>query len=203
MTTSTCGCGCGSTSQLGAHGAQGRPRSFPRQLITPVELTLEQQYFRDKLRRHNRHMHGWGVACGAQVCQVIDSATRTVRPWMVTVQPGYVLGPYGDEILIDQPQAIDLRTAGAGGGGDLPEAGDPWCHQVMVQRQAGPLYVAVSYRETMCRQVRVKPTGCGWDDSQCEDSRWHDGFEIGVLTQLPAILQTPPSFDNPLKGAAR
>ncbi len=28
-----------------------RPRYFPRQLITPVEMTLEQTYFRDKLRR--------------------------------------------------------------------------------------------------------------------------------------------------------
>jgi hypothetical protein len=199
MTTSNCGCGCGSTPEPCAHGTQERPRYFPRQLITPVELTLEQQYFRDKLRRHNRLMHGWGVACGAQVCQVTDPTTGTLQPWMVTVQPGYVLGPYGDEILIGQPQAIDLRTAGTGG--DLPQAGDPWCGQVPVARQAGPLYVAVSYQETMCRQVRVQPTGCGCDDSQCEYSRWRDGFEIGVLAQSPAAQQAAPGAADLFQGA--
>ena len=44
-----------------------RPRYYGRQLITADDLTLEQDYFRDKLRRHNRLLHGWGVVCGAQV----------------------------------------------------------------------------------------------------------------------------------------
>ena len=44
------------------------PRYYPRQLITPDDLTLEQNYFRDRLRRHNRLLHGWGVVCGALVC---------------------------------------------------------------------------------------------------------------------------------------
>src|SRR5579864_4392637 len=113
MNTSTCACGCTATSQLCDHGTLERPRYFPRQLITPVELTLEQHYFRDKLRRHNRLLHGWGVACGAQVCLVTDPITRDLKPWTVSVQPGYILGPYGDEILIDQAQVIDLRTSGA------------------------------------------------------------------------------------------
>jgi hypothetical protein len=79
-------------------------------------------------------------------------------------------------------------------------AGDPWCTQVLVQPAAGPLYVAVRYQETMCRQVRVQPTGCGCDDAQCEYSRWRDGFEIAVLSANPSTSQPPPSFDALFKG---
>ena len=35
-------------------GAIERPRFFPRQLVTPDDLTLGQDYFRNKLRRLTR-----------------------------------------------------------------------------------------------------------------------------------------------------
>ncbi len=203
MNTSTRGCGCGSSTQLCDLGTMNRPRYFPRQLITPVELTLEQQYFRDKMRRHNRLLHGWGVVCGAQVCQVIDATTNAAQPWMVTVQPGYILGPYGDEILIESAQGFDLRTTGPVSSDGSGGASDPWCTPVRAQPPSGSLYVAVSYQETMCRQVRVQPTGCGCDEAQCEYSRWQDGFALGVLTQCPATNQSQPSFDNLFRGAPR
>jgi hypothetical protein len=47
-----------------------RPRYYARQLITSDDLTLEQDYFRNRMRLHNRMLHGWGVVCGAQVCLV-------------------------------------------------------------------------------------------------------------------------------------
>jgi len=37
----------------------------------------------------------------------------------------------------------------------------------------------------MMRPVRVQPVGCGCNDNTCEYSRWHDGYEIGVLTSQP------------------
>ncbi|HBY98946.1 MAG: hypothetical protein M5U01_28130 [Ardenticatenaceae bacterium] len=162
-----------------------RPRYFPRQLITPVEMTLEQQYFRDKLRRHNRLLHGWGVVCGALVCPI--AGQDGLEPWKVVVQPGYVLGPYGDEIVIDGERVVDLRTSGVTGMTGEPgrEFVDPWCSQVFVERREGPLYVAVKYKEVMTRPVRVQPVGCGCDDTQCEYSRWQDGYEIKVLDQCP------------------
>ncbi|PYV22134.1 MAG: hypothetical protein DMG27_18945 [Acidobacteria bacterium] len=52
--------GCGPISPCDTSIAE-RPRYFPRQLITPDDVTLEQDYFRNKLRRHNRLLHGWGV----------------------------------------------------------------------------------------------------------------------------------------------
>src|SRR4051812_16297228 len=125
-TSSSCTChtepdACAST------GVLERPRYYARQLLTPAELTLEQQYFRDKMRRHNRLLHGWGVVCGATVCLIPKdgsdqnpAAGQTIppdqaKPWVVRVTPGYILGPYGDEILIDHDVIFDLRTCGLTG----------------------------------------------------------------------------------------
>src|SRR3954462_14642020 len=76
-----------------------RTRFFPRQLVGADDLTQDQLYFREKLRRHNRLLHGWGIVCGAGV---------TPDGCKAVVSPGYILGPLGDEILIDQETSIDV-----------------------------------------------------------------------------------------------
>jgi hypothetical protein len=192
------------------------PLYYARQVLTPVDLTLEQKYFRDKMRRHNRLLHGWGVVCGALVCLVpedkepkrTDTGEREARkpqPWKVRVTSGYVLGPYGDEILIDCERVIDLRTVGVEGecGGDHHhgEPADPWCAEVFVKRDPGPLWLAVRYKELKTRPVRVA-SGCGCEDSQCEYSRLRDGYEIGVLTACPPSHENPPDIDDLFKGPA-
>src|SRR5262245_61947406 len=110
---------CCGPATTGCDGAIGElPRYYPRQLITPDDLTLEQDYFRDRLRRHNRLLHGWGVVCGAWVCPVSTpnpDGTTSVAPWQVKVRPGYLLGPDGDEIVVDCERTVDLRTAGTAG----------------------------------------------------------------------------------------
>ncbi len=178
------------------YGIAERPRYFPRQLITPDIMTLEQEYFRNKLRRHNRLMHGWGVVCGALVCPVpCVCGTNSTEPWKVVVKSGYILGPYGDEIIIDCDRVVDLRTRGVAGvcGEPCVEPVDPWCSEVYVKREAtSPLYVAVKYKECLARPVRVQPVGCGCDETQCEYSRLRDGYEICVLTCCPEADETPP-----------
>jgi hypothetical protein len=171
------------------------PRYFPRQLLTPAEMTLEQQYFRTRLRRHNLYMHGWGVVCGAEVLRVPEGGRPL--PWKVKIMPGYILGPQGDEILIDKEQIVDLRTLGTATANDDPD--DVWCTQVLVDcddRMRGTLFVAVRYQQTPARPVRVQPAGCGCDDTQCELSRLQDGFAIGFLTECPEH-QDPPDLPPP------
>lgn len=166
--------------------AAERPRYFPRQLITPDDLILEQDYFRNRLRLHNRLLHGWGVVCGALVGPVpAKNGNGGVEPWKVHVCPGCVLGPHGDEIIIACEHEIDLRQKSAIGSAADPcgMSRDPWCSEVWIERQpSGPYYIAIKYLETPVRPVRVQPLGCGCDESRCENSRWHDGYEIGVLT---------------------
>ena len=171
------------------NGAVGleRTRFFPRQLIGPDDLTQDQIYFRDKLRRHNRFLHGWGVVCGAEVrlgqgdCEIV-------------VAPGYILGPYGDEIMIDSEVTVDLCREGLDGNAVSPcgDALDPWCSDVRVNRQAGQrLYVAVKYAECHSRPQRVQANGCGCNEAECEYSRIRDSFAIKLLTSLPSGYSDP------------
>lgn len=168
------------------------PRYYPRQLITPDDLTLEQNYFRDRMRRHNRLLHGWGVVCGGLVCPATTTnsdGTISLTPWQVKVQKGYILGPYGDEIIIDCCRTVDLRTSGVSGVTGQPciDTPDPWCSQVFIPPTTNTiLYIAVQYKQCMMRPVRVQTVGCGCNGNTCEYSRWHDGYQIGVLTSPPA-----------------
>lgn len=172
-----------------------RVRYFARQLLTPDDLTQEQEYFRAKLRRHNRLLHGWGVVCGCEV-----RATET--DWTVSIEPGYVLGPQGDEILIDRSLSVDLSRQGLDGNAVIVcgEELDPWCSSVRVARRAGEtVFIAIAYSECPSRPVRVQPAGCGCDGSQCEYSRIRDGFVVRVLTKLPTSYANMQPSRSPLE----
>lgn len=189
----TCGCEMCSTGFL------EHPRYFPRQMITPVELTLEHDYWRDRMRRHNRLLHGWGVVCGAKVCPVPGEQSGTLEPWKVRIEPGYILGPYGDEIIIDCARVFDVRTKGvlAATGEACGEVFDPWCAEVHTKCPPECVYIAVRYQEVRCRPVRVQPIGCGCDEMPCEYSRLRDGYEITALPECPPSHHGHPSVPYP------
>ena len=203
-TNSTC---CGGTASTPCdHAIAELPRYYPRQLITPDDLTLEQNYFRDRMRRHNRLLHGWGVVCGALVCPVTVKAsdgTIATAPWQVQVQEGYALGPYGDEIILDCARTFDLRTQRVSGvtGESCVDVPDPWCSQVFSAPTNGTFCVAIKYKQSQTRPVRVQPVGCGCDDTSCEYSRWHDGYEISALPTCPTTHQNPPDLKNLFQGS--
>lgn len=171
-------CGCDDACGL------ERVRFFPRQILGADDLNTEQHYFKEKLRRHNRFLHGWGVACG---CEVRPAAT-TAKPYQVVICPGYVITPEGDEILIGCKAMFDLATC-------LVSSDDPCafarpCPPVTNSTPMRTrLYLAVCYRECVVRPVRVAPGGCACDDAQCDYSRIRDAYEFACLDTLP---QYPP-----------
>jgi hypothetical protein len=158
-----------------------RLRFFPRQVIGAEDLRLEQEYFRQKLRRHNRFLHGWGAVCG---CQVLP-APEAQKPWQVRVCPGYLLTPQGDEILIGVEALFDLATC-------FLQSADPCAFARPCPPVAKParserrkIFLAVRYLECQSRPVRAAPAGCGCDDAECEYSRTRDAYELGCLDALP------------------
>ena len=74
-----------------------RPRLFSGKLITPEDLELEQQYFREKLKRHNRSLHGFGIVSGLKV---------TTKSGQIIVEPGLALDCEGNELVIETVQSI-------------------------------------------------------------------------------------------------
>lgn len=175
------------------------PRYFPGQLLTDDELTQEQRYFRERLKLHNRMLWGWGTVCGALVCRMpADDGSNTHDPWKVKVKPGYLLGPYGDDIVIEGEVVVDLRKGSvSGSASEAPEiaAEDPWCSRPCRPREPGDYWIAVRYRECLTRPVPVPPAACGCAGEDCEYSRVHDGYEIGILDDCPPSHRVdPPDF---------
>ena len=118
---------------------------------------------------------------------------------MVIVRTGYLLGPYGDEIMIDHDRCFDLRTQCMSGVTGDPCSGsvpDPMCSGASTKPPTGPLYIAVRYQDSLAKPVRVQPVGCGCDDGMCEYSRCQDGYEICVLNQCPSSHQNPLGRDT-------
>jgi hypothetical protein len=180
-----------------------RPRYFARQLVTPAELNLEGAYFLDRLRRHNRMLHGWGVVCGAQVCQVPTADGTAAEPWKVRIRPGYLIDGFGNEVMIAVERIVDLRTNGTTVKCSDPpgEIDDPWCRDPAIGSEGGRVWVAVCHRECLVRPVPVQPAGCGCDDSACEYSRWQDGYEVRLLDACPAShTGTPPTWESFVAG---
>ncbi|MBA2674503.1 hypothetical protein [Ramlibacter sp.] len=178
-----------------------RLRYFNRQLLNADDMRTEQDYFREKMRRHNRFLHGWGVACGCAVEPV-----KEAKSWTVQVCPGYAVGPQGDDIQIDHCVTVDLRL------GATPEPCTVrWPCPPVGDMPGGAhgsrkAYIAVRYAECYSRPVKVLPAGCGCDETQCDYSRIRDSFEIKVLWTLPeshlAARKDDKAWLAALKGGA-
>jgi hypothetical protein len=161
-----------------------RVNFFNRQLLTADDMNTERDYFLQKLRRHNRFMHGWGVVCGLSVTAAPISGT----PWRVQIGSGYALGPYGDEIFVAEAVYFDLAACLSGG------ATNPCEPNMLLPGAAGSsttVYLGIQYAECLARPVQVANSGCGCDDDPCQYSRICDSFQIQCLPQLPD--QPPPS----------
>lgn len=158
-----------------------RLRYFSRQLLTADDMSAEQAYFRERMRRHNRYLLGWGVACGCAVEPVPGA-----EGWQVRVCPGYVVGPQGDEIAIEQCVDVDLQVGAPEQPCSVRWPCPPLGEMPAPNDGRDTVYVAVRYAECYSRPMRVHPAGCGCDETTCEYSRIRDSFEIKVLWELPA-----------------
>jgi hypothetical protein len=76
-----------------------RNRFFSGKLLTPDDLELEQEYFREKLKRHNRYLHGFGVVFGLEVSK---------RGTAVVISPGLAIDCLGNEIVVPEPLELTL-----------------------------------------------------------------------------------------------
>ena len=93
---------------LGPAGEAGRetlkrPHFFSGQLLDAATLTAEQEYHREKLRRHNRALLGYGVVSG-----LAGTVAETTDPggWRIVVEPGYAIDQNGEEISVPLPAML-------------------------------------------------------------------------------------------------
>ncbi|MBS0559274.1 MAG: hypothetical protein JSR21_04390 [Proteobacteria bacterium] len=168
-----------------------RVRYFPRQLITAEDMRAEQHYFREKMKRHNRFLHGFGVVCG---CKVVPDPQDS-KPWQVQVCPGYAVSPQGDEIMIPDPVVFDLQTGVQNQDPCTVTWPCPPMPAITGEKEQRIAYLAVRYAECATRPVRVHPAGCGCDQLDCEYSRIRDSFELKLLWALPDCYLMAKQWD--------
>lgn len=148
-----------------------RPRYFDRQVVTASDLTGGQEYLLDRLRRHNRYLHGCGVVCGLEVfLNPPEAGTPSV-----SITPGYALSPEGDEIYLgdEQDVALDCITDATGD-----------CTNLEAVPQGQRVYVAIRYAEDQVKPVPALPDACA-PVPVCEFSRYRSNFEIRCFDHLP------------------
>jgi len=119
-------------------GAAVRPRFFSGQLLTPDDLRQELEYVRERQRRHNRLLHGYGIVNG--LCVHIETATSP-QAQRVVVTPGVALDCRGETI-----ELVSAISAA------LPLAGDT-------------LWVALRYTDRLCQQSQGGSAAAG--DARC------------------------------------
>lgn len=83
-----------------------RNHFFAGKLLTAELLELEQKYFREKLRLHNRLLHGFGIVSGLEVDQ---------RRNKLIITPGLALDCEGNEIVAAEPIELGLPEGLDGG----------------------------------------------------------------------------------------
>jgi len=160
-------------------GSTERNSFFTGKLLTADDFTDEQSYFRGKLRRHNRLVHGAGVVCGLEV----QPAGGADSPWHIAVSPGYALGPYGDEILVCEPVCIDLASY-------CPPSPRPG--RLAGRRRARRVvFVTIEYAEVPCNPAPI-PAGAAGSDAG-EPTRIRESFVIRCSADCP---DSPSSIDT-------
>jgi hypothetical protein len=86
-----------------------RPSYLVGRLLDAATLQSEQDYLREKHRRHNRKLHGSGIVCGLEV-QV--NAIAGSDGDCVVVEPGYAIDRYGEEIAVSECVRLALPADG-------------------------------------------------------------------------------------------
>ena len=148
----------------------------PGGILSARDLSDEQYYRRQRVRRHNRFMHDWGVVCGVRVAAEGDPT----RPWSVWVCPGVALDPCGEEIVVHCRTRIDLRDYLW----NRPHDG------VEFARKA---YVAIRFAQTGARTTPLPNLRCGCGEPAYGSSRIQDCFEVNILWEVPTATTVDTS----------
>jgi len=157
-------------------GALQRPSYEAGSYLAANDLLTEQRHRLQRLRRHDRYLHGWGVLCGLQVVP----AKEPGRPWGVRVCPGYAMGCCGEEIEVYSPAVLDIRDS-------------LWNRPTEKGRPAPIAYVGIRYSEEFTKPVPATTPVCGCDETMYEPSRIQDSYKVDILWVLKgAFIQ---SFD--------
>ena len=89
---------------------------FYGQMLGVDDFCTEQKFFREKMKLHNRCLHGYGTVCGLRVLvlkQTSGCEPHPEKPW-IYIEPGLALDAEGNELIVRECETslkIDLWEA--------------------------------------------------------------------------------------------
>jgi hypothetical protein len=161
-----------------------RLRFFHGQMLGANDLQTEQKYFQDKLKLHNRCLHGYGTVCGLRVVEVKNdpdcppSAGQQAEhvPACVQIECGMAIDCEGNELVVQHAPKVDLWNA-------LSQDDKDQIDRAEYGR--GRLYLSICYCVQPIEPVRpVLPDACG-SVSECVYSKLRDSVSVKVTLKNP------------------
>jgi len=195
QTTTTAARAC---PACGGLGCLCRPRFRAGQVLTETDLNCLEEYVVRKQERHNRYLHGSGVACGLGV------ACHPCPGW-VTVGAGFALGPCGEEIAVPADHPFDVcaairacRVATRADWSCAPFT--PPCGPTATASDDENWYVTIRYDEVEARGTDCHPCGAGAGGCGCGGAKAAGG-KCGCGGAKAAAAPRPaPAAARPAPG---
>jgi len=175
-----------------------RLRYFHGQMLVANDLQTEQDYFREKLKMHNRCLHGYGTVCGLKVVAVkVDpdcdppSGYKKEEDFkdeegehhkhkhhpkpLVEIECGFALDCEGNELVVRQPLLVNLWESLHEGERHRFER-DERCR----------VWLSICYCVQAIDPVRpVLPESCSAIPEECIHSKLRDSVKVVVSTEEP------------------
>ena len=145
-----------------------RNHYFRGKLLVERDFTDEQRYHLTKQRRHNRVLHGAGVACGLRVKEHPEASCRDEY---VVVEPGVAIDCCGREIVVAREHYLKLPER------VLADGGTDGKHVLRVR---------IAYAECATEDVPALFDDCACDDTATQPNRILEAFAIGIQVDPPA-----------------
>lgn len=159
---------------------------FHGMLLAEQDFRDEQAYFREKLKLHNRLLHGYGIVVGLGLTK--EMTTVDPHHCEVYIHPGVALDCDGNEIVVCKEHPVGLKTRveelkQLGYFKDLSDCSPP--------AGAKKLYVGIRYCECQSDPAPQYTSECSDDQLQPEFSRVREGFRSRLFTEK----ELPPCPD--------
>jgi hypothetical protein len=161
-----------------------RPRWVAGMVISEADLNRLDYYITAKQRLHNRQLFGSGVVCGMVVtCHPCGGG-------IVSVSPGYALGPCGEDIVVCAADAVDVCALINQCRAQEQQAVNcrPWGDTSGCQDVQETWVLAIRYMEQPSRnapmlRASVAASGCGCGGSSCSCGTSPGGSTTASMVQ--------------------
>jgi len=156
-----------------------------------VQEALDRLCAAHDLRRHHKHLHGWGIVCGLEVACGPDGEGLERRH--VTVRPGYALDCEGSDLVLEEPQRLDLMS-------EIERLIKAAPETPVLRDGDGEVCLTLGLDAERRTTIEVEPYDPQQDaPSLLSGTLWEDFFEDcvqGLLADIGKAFQPPPEQEK-------